>query len=69
MHVKTYIRRNKIASSFAIVLSSLCLFEIREVNIRGCNQKFPDSVDNEIYAYNNKHMLRSNTEGYGGKTH
>jgi hypothetical protein len=24
---------------------------------------------NEIYAYNNKHSLRSNTKGYGGKTH
>jgi hypothetical protein len=24
---------------------------------------------NEIYAYNNKHSLRSNVECYGGKTH
>jgi hypothetical protein len=24
---------------------------------------------NEIYAYNNKHSLRSNTKGYGSKTH
>jgi hypothetical protein len=24
---------------------------------------------NEIYAYNNKHSLRSNTKGYGGKPH
>jgi hypothetical protein len=23
----------------------------------------------EIYAYKNKHPLRSNTKGYGGKTH
>jgi hypothetical protein len=38
-------------------------------SIRGCMQKFPDWVDNEIYAYNNKHSLRSNTNGYGGKTH
>jgi hypothetical protein len=30
---------------------------------------FPDLVDNEIYAYNNKHSLRSNKKGYGGKTH
>jgi hypothetical protein len=37
--------------------------------IRRYNQKFPDWVDNEIYAYNNKHTLRSNTKGYGGKTH
>jgi hypothetical protein len=32
-------------------------------------QNFPDWIDNEIYAYNNKHLLRSNTKGYGGKTH
>jgi hypothetical protein len=37
--------------------------------MRGCIQKFPDRVDNEIYAYNNKHSLWSNTKGYGGKTH
>jgi hypothetical protein len=37
--------------------------------LRECNQKFPDWVDNEIYAYNNKHSLRSNIKGYGGKTH
>jgi hypothetical protein len=37
--------------------------------LRGCIQKFPDWVDNEIYAYNNKHSLRSNAKGYGGKTH
>jgi hypothetical protein len=37
--------------------------------LRGCIQKFPDWVDNEIYAYNNKHSLRSNTKGYDGKTH
>jgi hypothetical protein len=24
---------------------------------------------NEIYAYNNKHSLRSNTKSYGGKSH
>jgi hypothetical protein len=37
--------------------------------IRGCIQKLPDWVDNEIYAYNNKHSLRSNTKGYSGKIH
>jgi hypothetical protein len=26
-------------------------------------------VDNEIYAYCNKHSFGSNTKGYGGKTH
>jgi len=35
----------------------------------GVTKKFPDWVDNEIYAYNNKHSLRSNIKGYGGKTH
>jgi hypothetical protein len=36
---------------------------------RVCIQKFLDWVDKEIYAYNNKQSLRSNTKGYGGKTH
>jgi hypothetical protein len=32
-------------------------------------QKFPDSVDNEINnSNNNKHSLKSNRKGYGGKT-
>jgi hypothetical protein len=35
---------------------------------QGCIQKFPDWVDNEI-KNNNKHSLRNNTKGYGGKTH
>jgi hypothetical protein len=34
---------------------------------RGCIQKFQDWVDNEINS--NKHLLRSNTKVYGGKTH
>jgi hypothetical protein len=37
--------------------------------VRVCIQKFPDWVDNEIYTYNYKHSLRSNTKGYGGRTH
>jgi hypothetical protein len=37
--------------------------------IRGYIRKFPDWVDNEIYAYKNKHSLRSNAKGYGGKFH
>jgi hypothetical protein len=36
--------------------------------IRECIQKFPDWVNNEINN-NNRHSLRSNTKGYGGKTH
>jgi hypothetical protein len=39
------------------------------VNVRGCIQKFPDWVDNEINNNNNKHSLRSNTKSYGDKTH
>jgi len=38
-----------------------------QIYIRGCVQKLPDCVDNEINK--NKHSLRSNTKGYGGKTH
>jgi len=38
-------------------------------NTPRCIQKFPDGVDNEIYAYNNKHSFRDKTKGYGGKTH
>jgi hypothetical protein len=37
--------------------------------MRGCIQKFPNWVDNEIYTYNNKNSLTSNIQGYGGKTH
>jgi hypothetical protein len=37
--------------------------------VRGCIQKFLYLVDNEISNNNNKHSLRSNTKGYGGKTH
>jgi hypothetical protein len=39
------------------------------MTVRGCIQKFPHWVDNEIYAYNNKHSLRINTKGYGDKIH
>jgi hypothetical protein len=38
-----------------------------QLSIGGCIQKFPDWVDNEIN--NNKHSSRSNTKGYGCKTH
>jgi hypothetical protein len=42
---------------------------VAKTKIRGCIQKFPEWVDNEIYAYMNKHSFRSNTKGYDGKTH
>jgi hypothetical protein len=39
--------------------------------IRRCIQKFPDRVDKEINNNNSsiKQLLRSNTKGYGGRTH
>jgi hypothetical protein len=37
--------------------------------LEGYIQKFSDWTYNEIYAYNNKHLLRSNTKGYGSNTH
>jgi hypothetical protein len=37
--------------------------------ILGCIHKFPDWVNNEIYAYLCYYSLRSNTKGYGDKTH
>jgi hypothetical protein len=36
--------------------------------VRECIQKFPDWIDNETNN-NNKHSLRNNTKGYGGKAH
>jgi hypothetical protein len=44
-------------------------YRISEACVRGCIQKFPDQVDNEINNNNNKHSLRSNTKGYDHKTH
>jgi hypothetical protein len=41
----------------------------RRKYVRGYIQKFPDWVYNEIFAYNSKHSLRSNTKGCGGKSH
>jgi len=36
--------------------------------MRGCIQKFPDWVDNEV-SNNSKHSLRSNTKGYDGNAY
>jgi hypothetical protein len=48
-----------------------CCLYVSSAYVRGCIQKFPDWVDNEINNNNNnnKHSLRSNTKGYGGETH
>jgi hypothetical protein len=58
--VETCERTNTI--SWCVLILNLRL------RIRGCIQKFPDWVDNEIYAYLSYYSLRSNTKGYGGKT-
>jgi hypothetical protein len=42
---------------------------IQTWSIRWCIQKSPDWVDNEIWAYFWYYSLRSNTNGYDGKTH
>jgi hypothetical protein len=54
------------------VYCEMCLHDNWEMSlrikiVRGCIQKFQDCVGNEIN--NNKHSLRSNTNGCGGKTH
>jgi hypothetical protein len=44
--------------------------ELLDSVVQGCIQKFPAWVGNEINnKYYDKHLLRSNTRGYGGKTH
>jgi hypothetical protein len=58
----------------SLILSIFCIMLTRCLMCSFCCewgyiQKFPDWVDNEIYAYNNKQSMRSNTKGYGGKTH
>jgi hypothetical protein len=42
---------------------------LSQCHLQGCIQKFLDWVSNEINNNNHKHSLRSNTKGYGGKTH
>jgi len=37
-----------------------CSFYLRNRKVRGCIQKFPDWVDNEIYAYLWYYSFRSN---------
>jgi len=42
---------------------------MRETNVRRCNQKFPDWVNNEIYSYLWYYSFKSNKKGYGDKIH
>jgi hypothetical protein len=53
---------------YSLKVTTNWLHTVQDI-IRVCIQKFPDGVNNEIHAYNNKRSLRSNTTGYGGKTH
>jgi hypothetical protein len=52
------------SGSLQLVLKNI-IFKVYE----GVSKSFAGWVDNEIYAYKNKHSLRSNTKGYGGKNH
>jgi hypothetical protein len=63
---ETYINASR-CGSFSSIFCFLDIEEHSLLRIRGCIQKFPDWVDNEINS-NNKHS-RSNTKGYGGKIH
>jgi len=47
----------------------VCATSWQSCIIRGCSQKFPDWIYNEIYAYLWCYSLRCNTKGYGGNTH
>jgi hypothetical protein len=38
-------------------------------DLQGCIQKFLDWVHNEIYTHLWYYWLKSNTKGYGSKTH
>jgi hypothetical protein len=40
-----------------------------ETSYEGVSKSFRTESITKLYAYNNKHTLRSNTKGYGGKTH
>jgi hypothetical protein len=66
--------RNFVCSDLQTHDNSCRIIHVHQINVRtsfglrGCIQKFQDLVDNEINN-NNEHSLRSNTKGYGGKTH
>jgi hypothetical protein len=55
--------------TFCFKISPICFSIISAMckDIRGCIQKFPDRVNNEVNI--NKPSLGSNKNGYGGKTH
>jgi hypothetical protein len=60
--------KRKAQGQLTFAFLGILLLSSRSSFLRGGIRKFPDWVDKEIYAYNNKHS-RSNTKSYGGKTH
>jgi hypothetical protein len=51
-------------------LKASCRLEARMLGVNTIEYpKVSGLSHNEIYAYNNKHSLRTNTKGYGGRTH
>jgi hypothetical protein len=61
--------QTEIKSINLITLPQMCGHLPLKPWIQGCIQKFLDWVNNEIYTYNGKLSLRSNTKGYGSKIH
>jgi hypothetical protein len=66
---KHSVRANKKRQLYIVNFRYIFINSATNPDIRGCIQKSSDWIHNEIYAYNNKHSLRCNTKGYGGKTH
>jgi hypothetical protein len=60
-------RRVSVIFSRMTVLQAIILL-VCSCRTRG-SRVYPKLSDNEIYAYNNKHSLRSNTKGYSSKIH
>jgi hypothetical protein len=64
IHIKAYVR----LLLCAILLKHSSGISLVMCDLRGCIQKFPNWVDNEIYTYLWYYLLTSNTENYSGKT-
>jgi hypothetical protein len=62
------IRLQFLSNHLNLIIYSLYIYKI-QFKIRECIQKFPDWACNEICAFLLYYSFRSNTKGYGGKTH
>jgi hypothetical protein len=70
MYVCMYVCMHACMHACTYLSVYMCVYNVYVcvcVYIRECIQKFPDWVDNEIYAYNNKHSSRSNTKVLAAK--